>query len=131
MTGRRRRTRWFMNMGGALLLGPLAALAQPPMPGGTLRVGWGGDVPGLILAVGPPGGPVAPGRNRAVPAHSVGAQPPPRIREEPPLLQAGTPLSRSYRMAHHPGRGDARHCAAGGRSGFCQRGLARPRGTPG
>jgi ABC-type transport system substrate-binding protein len=47
MTGSRRRTRRLRTMVGALLLGSLAAWAQPPAPGGTLRVAVDADVPGL------------------------------------------------------------------------------------
>jgi ABC-type transport system substrate-binding protein len=47
MTGSRRRTRRLMTIVGALLLGALAAWAQPPAPGGTLRVAVDADVPGL------------------------------------------------------------------------------------
>jgi peptide/nickel transport system substrate-binding protein len=47
MTGDRRGTGWLIATVGALLLAALAAWAQSPKHGGTLRVGGGADVPGL------------------------------------------------------------------------------------
>jgi hypothetical protein len=47
MIGGRSRTGWRIAMVGGLLLGSLAAWAQPPTPGGTLRVAVDADVPGL------------------------------------------------------------------------------------
>jgi ABC-type transport system substrate-binding protein len=260
MTGDRRGTGWLIAMAGALLLGSLAAWAQPPKPGGTLRVGGEADVPGLdphrapstaalrvlgnvfnslltfdaerstvpdlaesweILEHGkvyvfhlrkgvrfhdgtdfnaevvrwnyrrlmPPDeqalhAPVdrlieavdaldahtvrftltQPRRTllpdlaasftgvvqmspasyqrwgpQEVQWHPVGTGPFQLAQWEPNHLlvfeknphyfKPGLPLSESHRMAHHPGWGDARHRAAGGRSGFRQRGPARPRGA--
>jgi ABC-type oligopeptide transport system substrate-binding subunit len=47
MTGDRRGTGWLIIMVGALLLGALAAWAQPPKPGSTLRVVGEAEVTGL------------------------------------------------------------------------------------
>jgi hypothetical protein len=45
MTGDRRGTGWLFATVGALLLGALAAWAQSPKHGGTLRVGGGSGCP--------------------------------------------------------------------------------------
>ncbi len=47
MTEDRPRTGWRIAMVGALLLVHLGVWAQPPKPGGTLRVAWQANVPGL------------------------------------------------------------------------------------